>query len=153
MMAGGTGLYPFSDTIDLLYKEHLVSSGHSLAAAAKQLDPLVGNNPFNNFKFTLYIAVNELDELHPITLFQCNELAKVGKLDCHAKIKHFDKKTIQEQYGNIKLFENRFDVAIKNEMKEGEVSQFCVCGPTRFSKALLECYEEIGLEPERYRII
>ena len=86
-MAAGTGLYPFSDTIDLLYKEHLVDSESSFANQVRIRDPLVGEKPFKKFKFSLYITVNTIDELHPITLFQCNELAKLGKLICYAKMK------------------------------------------------------------------
>lgn len=31
MFAGGTGLNPFADTIDVLFKEVLLSDGHQLA--------------------------------------------------------------------------------------------------------------------------
>lgn len=108
LLAGGTGLYPFSDTVDLVYKEHLVESGHSLANAVRSNDPLVGGRPFRDFKFTLYMAVNELDELHPITLFQCNELSRAGKLNCMAKIKKMDLVKMQQKYPSISLLEGRF---------------------------------------------
>ena len=87
LLAAGTGLYPFSDTIDLLYKEHLVDSESSFANQVRIRDPLVGEKPFKKFKFSLYITVNTIDELHPITLFQCNELTKLGRLICYAKMK------------------------------------------------------------------
>ena len=138
LLAGGTGLYPFSDTIDLLFKEHLVNTGHSQASAIKEADPLVGKKPFSKFKFSLYIAVNDLEELHPITLMQCDELARTGKLKCFAKMKTAEKKKLQANYSSITMIDSRFEKVVEREIKEGGVSQFCICGPTRFSKFLVE---------------
>ena len=72
LLAGGTGIYPFSDTIDLLFKDHLVDTGSPYAAAIKEADPIVGKGLFKPFVFTIYIAVNDFDELHPITMYECN---------------------------------------------------------------------------------
>ena len=137
MLAGGTGIYPFSDTIDLLYKSFLVESGNPEASAIKRADPITGQNAFKEFSFTLYVAANEFDELHPITMFECNELVKAGKLRCYAKVKQVQKTKFQEKYSSITLIDERFERKVGEELKGGNVSQFCVCGPTRFSKALI----------------
>ena len=153
LMAGGTGIYPFSDTIDLLYKTSLVEAGNSEASAIKKADPITGQNAFKGFSFSLYVAVNDVDELHPITMFECNELAKAGKLRCFAKVKQMEKSKFQQNYPNITLIDERFQRKVDEELKGGDVSQFCVCGPTRFSKALVEAFAAAGVSSEEYRII
>lgn len=60
LFAGGTGLYPYCDFIDLLYKSMLVSQKHDSAKKLLQGDPILGSNPFNNLSIDIYAAVNEL---------------------------------------------------------------------------------------------
>lgn len=48
---------------------------------------ILKKKPFENFDFTFYVAVNEISELHPITLYQANYLSKSTKSKFYAKIK------------------------------------------------------------------
>ena len=73
---------------------------------------MVSNNSFKKFSFTLYIAVNDFDELHPITLYQCDELSKAGRLRCYAK-KKMQRQKVQVAYPNIQLIEDRFEGRVK----------------------------------------
>ena len=43
IMAGGTGFYPFSDLIDILFKELLVMEGHHMKGEIIKRDPLTQN--------------------------------------------------------------------------------------------------------------
>ena len=43
-------------------------------------DPILKTNPFENFSFSLYLAVGSLEDIHPLTLAQLNELSKHPKL-------------------------------------------------------------------------
>ena len=72
IVAGGTGLYPFGDLIDLLFKSMLLSTRPELRDILLQNDPILQINPFSNFIFSFYIAVGNLDDIHPITLAQLN---------------------------------------------------------------------------------
>ena len=117
MFAGGTGLYPFSDLIDLLYKQNLVNSGHAESGNIKAHDPLLGDKLLDQFQYTLYIAVNEWDELHPITLFQCNELAKAGKMKCYARVKK-SLKNSDFNFSHIESVENYFEERVRSEAKD-----------------------------------
>ena len=76
IVAGGTGIYPFCDLIDLLFKTLLLSTRPDLTNMILENDPILRNNPFNNFIFSIYLAVANLDDIHPITLAQLNELSK-----------------------------------------------------------------------------
>ena len=60
IVAGGTGLYPFSDLIDLLFKSLLLKTRPELKKVLLDHDPLLGSNPFDNFSFSLYLAVGNL---------------------------------------------------------------------------------------------
>jgi hypothetical protein len=51
IVAGGTGLYPFCDLIDLLFKQQLSEDRPDLKAQILQLSPLLRDNPFLGFHF------------------------------------------------------------------------------------------------------
>lgn len=51
VVAGGTGLFPFSDLIDLLYKEQLINYKPQLKEEILHLSPILANNPFQFFAF------------------------------------------------------------------------------------------------------
>lgn len=87
IFAGGTGLYPFSDLIDLLFKAKLIEENHELSNVILETDSVLKTKPFKNLKFHIHIAVNEVSELHPITLYQCNELCKSKFISCRSKVK------------------------------------------------------------------
>lgn len=51
IIAGGTGLFPFSDLIDLLYKAELIKNNLGLKREILELSPMLAGNPFNEFTF------------------------------------------------------------------------------------------------------
>ena len=72
ILCGGTGIYPFSDLIDLLFKEYLVKTNHFFKDQILAKDPIVSKlSLFSNYCFKIYLAVDSLCEIHPITLQQC----------------------------------------------------------------------------------
>lgn len=56
-MAGGTGIHPFSDLIDLMYKNFLINGSRIQENEITNYEPLAGYNFCNKFRFTLYLAV------------------------------------------------------------------------------------------------
>lgn len=70
IFTGGTGIYPFADTIDLLFKELLIEKKNIFSDAIIKSDPILQHKPFEDFQFKIYISVITIEELHPITLFQ-----------------------------------------------------------------------------------
>lgn len=101
VFAGGTGLYPYSDLIDLLFKAKLVREEHQLSSMILESDPLLKKRPFEGMHFTFYIAVNELDELHPVTLYECNELCHSFNFKAYAKFKGANLHIFKKDYGSI----------------------------------------------------
>ena len=71
MFAGGTGLHPYCDLIDLVYKEMLVSQNKQFSSKIIKNDPLIDKKPFlNRFKFVLYLSVQSTNDIHDITAYQ-----------------------------------------------------------------------------------
>ena len=75
IVAGGTGLYPFSDLIDLLFKTALIEENHKMKGELLQADPILRKKPFEKFKFVFMIAINEPEDIHPITFSQLVKLS------------------------------------------------------------------------------
>jgi len=76
IVAGGTGIYPFSDLIDLLYKSCLLSTHNKLRKAILSGDPILATKPFADFSFTFYLSLNYLEDLHPLTFAELDELSR-----------------------------------------------------------------------------
>jgi hypothetical protein len=69
-VTGGTGLYPFSDFIDLLYKEQLMKDRPELSYDILKVSPILKDHPFKNFTFELLAAFGHVEDMHIITLEQ-----------------------------------------------------------------------------------
>jgi hypothetical protein len=75
IIAGGTGLYPFSDLIDLLFKDALVKQNHAMKAHILRQDPVLSKDPFARHKFKLLLACQSVEDIHPVTFKQLRTLA------------------------------------------------------------------------------
>ncbi len=51
IVAGGTGLFPFSDLFDLLYKEQLIGINSFIREEVFAISPVLKQDPFKRFKF------------------------------------------------------------------------------------------------------
>ena len=70
LLAGGTGVYPFIDTIDILYKKALVDQNHPMKHKILEMDPAVADPCLNKFSFLIYASFNSHLDIHPMTLHQ-----------------------------------------------------------------------------------
>jgi hypothetical protein len=70
IVAGGTGIYPFSDLIDLLFKELLIRMRPACTEQIFRLSPILKVKSFDMFSFKLFLAIRSLADVHPITLQQ-----------------------------------------------------------------------------------
>lgn len=70
IIAGGTGLFPFSDLIDLLYKDALIRKDHPYKNFIIQNNTILSANPFAKYHFKLFLACQFIEDIHPITLKQ-----------------------------------------------------------------------------------
>ena len=58
IVAGGTGIFPFSDLIDLIYKERLISLKHELSEVILRNNPILHSRPFEKYSFVVLLAIN-----------------------------------------------------------------------------------------------
>lgn len=78
IVAGGTGLFPFSDLIDLLFKDVFIrtnSSNNRIADNIYSNSAILKKKPFDRFSFTFLIAVYYPEDIHPLTLAQLSYLS------------------------------------------------------------------------------
>ena len=86
-VAGGTGIYPFSDIIDLLYKEGLMLEQPKLRGEIVALSPILESDPFKNFTFEMLAAFQHIEDMHPITFDQLMYLTEKGRIKLTMKLR------------------------------------------------------------------
>lgn len=69
-------MYPFCDLLDLLFKENLAEINPVHKALILKHNAILEGKPFDHFKFHLMLAVNQIEDIHPITLRQIVELSE-----------------------------------------------------------------------------
>ena len=87
LVAGGTGIYPFSDFIDLLYKEQLMIHSPESRTEVLETSPILSENPFKNFTFEMLAAFQHVEDMHLITCEQMNYLAEKGRMNITFKFR------------------------------------------------------------------
>ena len=100
LVAGGTGIYPFSDFIDLLYKEQLMLHNPAAKEEILNVSPVLASEPFKNFTFEMLAAFQHIEDMHIITFEQLLFLAEKGRLKLTLKFREDPKGRVQEG-GNI----------------------------------------------------
>lgn len=66
IVAAGTGLFPFCDLIDLLFKQELLSRSQELRTLILNKNPILANPILRNNPITLLLAVNFQSEIHKV---------------------------------------------------------------------------------------
>lgn len=70
IVCGGTGLLPFCDFIDLLFKRVILLEGKPSATEFARKDPLIQEDLIRRRSFKLYCAAESTIDLLALTLFQ-----------------------------------------------------------------------------------
>jgi hypothetical protein len=76
IIAGGTGLLPFSDTIDLLFKKEFARLNPQYSTKFCEVSPILANPFLEGNIFDLYASFNSIEDVHRITLLQLSFLSK-----------------------------------------------------------------------------
>lgn len=86
MIAGGTGINPYCDIIDLLYKELLLANKSPFAEEILDRNPILRTNSLSkSYQFRFYIAVGSFDDIHDLTAYQLNELSKSNRIKVYIR--------------------------------------------------------------------
>jgi hypothetical protein len=118
IVTGGTGLQPFSDFVDLLFKRVLVLESSNLSSMLLKRDPLVGQDFIKDRNFAFYCAIEKLLELPALTLYQLNHLcqSKQVRLKTVMRIKK-GKDLIRSKYPNIQMQQAYFNENLVTHIK------------------------------------
>ena len=158
LMAGGTGIYPFIDTIDILYKKALVDANHAKKEKILSLNPAVGDPWLNEFTFEVAASFQNPTDIHPMTLFQLSELCDLlpGRFVCSLKVSH-PGNDFPKKYPGIRLTSERFEGFLNKQLSSEEkidgISQMYMCGPTRMTGSILKAFDQYSISTEKYTII
>lgn len=140
IVAGGTGLYPFSDLIDLLYKDLRAKRQPFVQSQVFEKNPILRSRPFDIFKFRLLLAVESVEDIHPITLKQVEELNGSDTFSCAIKIK----RPLNGAKLTVDLISEAFEVVLDRELKAiDQLSKVWLCGPPRMGQGLSEYFERL----------
>lgn len=134
MIAGGTGINPFCDLIDLLFKEQIVKDKPFLASEVYGLCPVLSTSPFSGFSFHLLAAFNSLDDIHPITLRQIVFLVSKGRLIFQLKLRETIETCVLLK--NVQLIDECFTDLLEKVLRNGPVSKVWICGPPKMSESI-----------------
>jgi ferredoxin-NADP reductase len=133
MLVGGTGIYPLSDLIDMLYKDALAKLRPELFEEIVTITPLLKSRPFAAFSFELIAAFNSLDDVHPITFRQLQFLTVNSQFKLTIKLRDGSSPRVNElkeatytNDGFEKLLEKREDLS--------EVAKIWICGPPKMNE-------------------
>lgn len=141
MVIGGTGLYPFSDFIDLLYKEQLMIHKPETRNEVLELSPVLSSNPFSKFQFEVLAAFNHAEDIHPVTLEQLLFLAEAGRVNLIFKFKEDTQGRVKEGR-NVSLTSQSFQSILEQRLSKEEVSRVWICGPPRMNEGVSQYLRE-----------
>ena len=157
ILAGGTGIYPFIDTIDILYKKALVDQNHQMKQRILELNPALNDPCLNNFSFVIYASFASHLDMHPITLYQLHSLTKMlpaSKFRCFLKIREYPREMFAEVYGGLKFSTARFEEFLKGELgDQDELSQIYMCGPGKMTEGVVKKLMQEYIPQSKYTII
>jgi hypothetical protein len=66
IIAGGSGIFPFCDLIDLLFKQEQLKIENIHNSAILINNPILRNRPLDQWQFSFLLAFDTLSEIHPI---------------------------------------------------------------------------------------
>ena len=156
LVAGGTGVYPFIDLIDVLFKKMLVEQNHNSRQKILESTPAVQDVMLSTFKFVFMASFNSLTDLHPITQYQCRKLSENNsdKFKCYFKVK--GQSNSMSEKSNIQYTNERFERILEQEVNRINIenlSQIYLCGPGKMTGPFIKLFEEKGIAQDSYKII
>lgn len=153
VVAGGTGIFPFSDLIDLLFKAQVIAGGHPLSSELLARDPLLSRKPFQKFSFVFLIAVNEPEDFHPITFNQLIQLSEHNeKVKVVVRVSKNGEK-LHGKAGSIEFTRDYFNKRVLTEAAVEGFSRVWICGPPKLNTDTANILLENGYSNQQFLLI
>ncbi len=102
IVCGGTGILPFADFIDVLFKRVKVLENSPLSEYILSRDSLAGKNLIKNREFVIFFASQTIFDCLPTLFYQINYLSRSNliKFSAYMKIKDHQK-VIKQRFSDI----------------------------------------------------
>ena len=109
-VCGGTGILPFCDFIDLLFKRVKVLESSNLTGMIVNKDPLVLEDLIKKRSFVFYCAIENAADLPAMTIYQINNLCQSEKVKFSFVMRvRKGEELINNHYPNIRFQKNYFN--------------------------------------------
>lgn len=153
IIAGGTGLFPFSDLIDLLFKTAYLQTNSNHNAEILEKNTILKQNPFEKFHFVLLAAINEPEDIHPITFQQIVYLSSHSKQIKTVLRVSKNEKDLKKESGKIEFTRDYFTSRMVSESKADDFSRVWICGPPKMATDTAEALLENGIAREKFLLL
>lgn len=102
------------------------------------------------FKFSLYLAVKDTDDIHEITAYQLNYLSKSKRMEVFFRANHRSDEFIRS-YPDLPAIGQRFDDYVPELAQQLEsISQIYMCGPPSMTRSLYKCFGEYNISDNKF---
>lgn len=137
IVAGGTGLLPFSDLIDLLFKAEYAQSRPEFRKRFCEVSPLLSAPFLPKNSFRLFAAFESLDDVHKLTLLQLAFLASSKRVEVTLRLSRPASEEAQKKL-NFRFVRDRFEQLLERELGGESLAKVWVCGPPSMNEGLTE---------------
>ncbi len=131
IVAGGTGLFPFCDIIDLLFKSLFMQQTNDHKTEILQANPLLKSDPFSKYCFVLLLAINDPQDIHPITYQQLLFLSHhPSKFKVVLRVSK-NEQALRNSESKIEFTRDYFTKRVIAESSSNDFSRVWICGPPK----------------------
>jgi NAD(P)H-flavin reductase len=154
IVCGGTGLLPFCDFIDLLFKRVLLLENNAMAEKCAAHDFVVREDLIKKRSFKLYCAAESETDLLPLALFQMEHLSKSTKIMFEAVFRlRSGEDRFKGKYPNLMTQKEYFNEKVTADLKYGSVCQIYICGSPEMNASMGQIMQENEVSSESYHFM
>ncbi len=141
------------DLVDILFKREYLkeAANNHICKKIRRYNPLLDDKLLNGLTFAVYVAINSMEDLHPMSLYQLNYLCKNKEngFSCIFKLKE-ETSEFSAKYPFLALTKERFDKAIIGEAIKKSTSKVYICGPPAMNTATSLNLMENGVSADKF---
>ena len=153
IIAGGTGIYPFMDFIDLKFKQKLISWNHPHTATILNNDPILRRCDFSRWRVNLLLAIQDPSDLHPMTLHQLNYLSKEPE-NFKTLIRLRNHEEMKKEFPHLSYTTDRFETRNESEVSDNKLVRVWLCGPPSTNSGVAsQLIERLNFPREKLLIV
>lgn len=148
MIAAGTGILPFIDLLDLLFKKALYLSLKSEGKDTSKIKPEQDyENLFKGAKFRLFCAFRTLEDFVGWEwigkIAQISKKLRINLFDCIVRIK------VNEELPGVEVVKDYFNKDFYEKRIGNKFDKLWVCGPPKMHVDIQNDFVAMGVKPDK----